>query len=149
MPMPIRMRDLPFRLWPLFHHRSTLVGDWVAVWRLPRELWGALVVCDSCNADLSRYRLIWVADYPSRDEWIRWGMDAADPRAARGYCQACARRYLPPYYPPEGKPLLLTSHDATGGPLVPVTGLTTGSTYAFGRPLRRGWRDRLARSRPS
>ena len=152
--------EFPFRPWPLFHHRATLVGEWVAVWRRPRQLWGAFVVCDGCNVDLSRYRRIWVVDFPSRDDWIRRGMDATDPWAAHGYCRACARRYvrhLPSYDPPAGKPFVLTSHDITGWPLVPVTGftlvrvtgLTTGSPYAFGRPMRRGWRDRLVRPRRS
>ena len=147
--MARRIPEFPFRPWPLFHHRSTLVGDWVAIWRLPRPIWGSLVVCDHCNADLSRYRWIMVAAYPIRDEWIRWGIAASNPLAGHAYCRACARRFLPPCEPVPGMPpLLFTSHDISGWPLVPVTGFTSTSTHAFGRPLRAGWDRRLSSRRP-
>lgn len=141
--------EFPFHPWPLFHHRSTLVGDWVAIWQRPRADWGPFIVCDQCNADLSHDRWITVAAYPSRDEWIRWGIEAADPGAGRAYCRACARRFLPPCEPVPGMPsLLFTSHDIAGWPLVPVTGFTSTSMHAFGRPLRAGWHRRLPSRRP-
>jgi hypothetical protein len=130
--------------WPGFRHRPTLIGDWVAVWRLPRAWWGPHVVCDACNAALAQERWIWVACYPSREVWIQEGLAAAAPQGGEAYCPRCARQFLPPWRPPKRDlPWLLTSHSVTGRPLVPVTGFCVTVAGALGRPLHRGWRDRL------
>ncbi len=74
-----------------------------------------------------------MAAYASRDEWIRWGIEAAYPDAANAYCQACLRRFLPPCDPVPGMPpLLFTSHDIFDWFLVSVTGYTSTSRHAFG-----------------
>lgn len=133
------------RPWPLFAHRTTLVGEWVALWKLPRALWPGGERCDFCHRDIADDPWVVVATYPSREEWIRWGMAAANPLSGHRYCRACARRFLPacPLIP--GVPRLFTSHNAfSGWPLVPLTGFITAPHFAFGRPLRPGWRERGA-----
>ena len=134
-----------YRPWPLFAHRTTLVGEWVAIWTLPRALWPTFERCGHCHRDLSDDPWVLVATYPSREDWIRWGMAAAHPLTGDGYCRACARRFLPACQPIPGVPLVFTSHNAfSGWPLVPLTGWKTTPHFAFGRPLRPGWRERLA-----
>lgn len=130
--------------WPRFPERATLIGDWVAVGRVPRTREGAGAICDACHGDRSPEATLVVACSPSREDGIRRGLAAANPQAGETYCTRCAQRYLPPLPPVRpGWPCLWTSHSPTGWPLVPVTGFRLTTAGGDGRPLQQGWRNRL------
>ena len=141
--MPTRTRSPRIR-WAPFMYRPALVGHWVAVWWLPRYMWGPHVVCDRCNP---------ISPAPATFAWH-------SIRCGRTGSRTAWRRPIPgPVAPIVGRapddnqltrapvdfPLLLTSHDPQEELHTPARGFTTGPGFSFGYRLGSDWRQQWIR----